>query len=128
MGTRADFYLGTGKTAEWLGSIAYDGTEVPDAIIDATNDTDYRGAVAEFIAGRDDGTRPEHGWPWPWNDSGTTDVSYWFHGGKCEQSFWGRKADDEDGPKREMPDMSDRKNVTLGARSGLLILRTHTEQ
>jgi hypothetical protein len=25
MGTRADFYVGRGETAEWLGSIAWDG-------------------------------------------------------------------------------------------------------
>lgn len=30
MGTRADFYVGTGANAEWLGSIAYDGH--PDTI------------------------------------------------------------------------------------------------
>jgi hypothetical protein len=25
MGTRADFYVGRGKDAEWLGSVAFDG-------------------------------------------------------------------------------------------------------
>lgn len=42
MGTRADFYSGRGKTAEWLGSIAWDGTEIPDEILYAHDDAMYR--------------------------------------------------------------------------------------
>jgi len=30
MGTRADFYVGMGKDAEWLGSVAWDGYEWAD--------------------------------------------------------------------------------------------------
>ena len=31
MGTRADFYLGEGSAAEWLGSVAWDGYDVTEA-------------------------------------------------------------------------------------------------
>jgi len=41
MGTRADFYVGIGPEAEWVGSIAYDG--YPDGVI-----ADYKTDVSEF--------------------------------------------------------------------------------
>ena len=40
MGTRADFYIGRGATAEWIGSIAWDGYPdgIPAPILEATDD------------------------------------------------------------------------------------------
>jgi hypothetical protein len=76
MGTRADFYAGRGKDAEWLGSIAWDGQDIPDEIRYAHDEVMFRREVAEFLSGRDDSTVPEKGWPWPWNTSATTDCSY----------------------------------------------------
>lgn len=137
MGTRADFYVGKGKDAEWLGSIALDGNEIAGYIRAAKTEANYRKAVEVFLSKRDDATFPKDGWPWPWNDSGTTDCSYWFFDGQA----WGAHFDDVYVPcsaqvddegeyapevlasaeKIEFPDMSARKNVTLGKRSGVLI-------
>lgn len=80
MGTRADFYVGKHETAEWIGSIAYDGYRdgIPDNILQATNEQEYRSAVYEFITSKDHGTLPEQGWPWPWDSSAISDKSYWF--------------------------------------------------
>jgi hypothetical protein len=139
MGTRADFYSGKGKDAEWLGSIAWDGYETSDEIDAATTEADYRGAVSSFLASRDDATLPEQGWPWPWNDSGTTDCSYWFFDGKVWEAVGypreryvarGTMPESEDeqealiakGDLVEFPDMSERKNVTLGPRSGVIVV------
>lgn len=139
MGTRADFYAGKGKDAEWLGSIAWDGYEVSGYIRAAKTEANFRKAVAAFLSKRDDATLPAQGWPWPWDDSSTTDCSYWFFDGKC----WEEDTDhyvpcgidrpefDYDSPEErawfaqferiEFPDMSARKNVTLGKRSGVLV-------
>jgi len=130
MGTRADFYVGTGKDAEWLGSIAYDGYRVNDmkeadakdnadfeacwAIKSATNETDYRAAVVTLLSLNDDATLPADGWPWPWDDSHTTDYAYAFVDGSCKAFPWGKGVD--------WPNMKDRQNITLGKRSGLLII------
>ena len=69
MGTRADFYVGRGQKAEWLGSIAWDG--YPDGLSDipvlsAQTEVAFRAAVRDMLASRKDGTTPEMGWPWPW--------------------------------------------------------------
>jgi hypothetical protein len=138
MGTRADFYVGKGKDAEWLGSIAWDGYETADEIDSATTEEGYRSAVSSFLASRDDATLPEQGWPWPWNDSSITDCSYWFFEDKVWEEVGkryivrGTMPEDEEeqteliakGELIEFPDMSARKNVTLGSRSGLVILGT----
>ena len=129
MGTRADFYIGTGTDAEWLGSLAYDGDRInemraehaglnPDnaacfAIKNADNADDYRKYVAELLSINDDATLPAQGWPWPWNDSNTTDCAYAFVDGGCKLIR----------ERAEWPDMTARKNVTFGERSGLLIFQ-----
>jgi hypothetical protein len=134
MGTRADFYVGRGVNAEWLGSIAWDGH--PPAIqhahrlFDATDEADWRAKVAAMFAARDDATLPEQGWPWPWTDSGTTDFAYTWDEGAVHASAYGQRWFDPRGgePEEEtpreavFPDMSARKNVTLGRRSGLIVL------
>ena len=139
MGTRADFYVGRGKDAEWLGSIAYDGYPEgagPESLIAATEEANYRALVDGILVRRDDATRPEMGWPWPWENSQTTDYAYAFDDGKVWASCFGdewtlaaeRATMTEDelealGRKRsEFPDMTKRQSVTLGRRSGVLIL------
>jgi hypothetical protein len=66
MGTRADFYIGRGKDAEWLGSVAWDGYphgfDRP-GLMDATTEADYRAAVAAELDSREDATKPTDGWP-----------------------------------------------------------------
>jgi hypothetical protein len=139
MGTRADFYVGRGKDAEWLGSIAWDGNPEGiaydkeaggDKVIAAQIEAEYRAAVENFISKRDDGTKPSDGWPWPWDDSQTTDYSFAFDGGKVYASPFGHgwfvATEDEpdwpeNAPKVEFPDMASRKKVTLGKRSGVMV-------
>jgi hypothetical protein len=82
MGTRADFYVGRGEKAEWLGSVAWDGhPENFRAILKAKTETAFRKAVAKELKQRDDATLPADGWPWPWKDSHLTDYAYAFEGG-----------------------------------------------
>ena len=82
MGTRADFYVGRGKDAEWVGSYAFDGhpASLAETILAATTEEEFRSAIVAELAGRDDATAPERGWPWPWEDSNTTDYAYAFDG------------------------------------------------
>ena len=129
MGTRADFYIGIGPTAEWLGSIAWDG--YPDGLtIDAPDEAGFRANVAE-LAKRADWTSPEQGWPWPWEDSNTTDYAYAWDGAKVVAAHfgygWWPVADWASKPPEsvkscDFPDMSARKRVTLGRRSGVIVL------
>lgn len=141
MGTRADFYVGKGKDAEWLGSIAWDGYDIPGYITAAKTEENYRKAVDVFLKKRDDATFPADGWPWPWNNSGTTDCSYWFFDGQTwDEHYRGdehvylpcrAKLDDKGEHDPEVvaaaevidfPDMSALKRVTYGNRSGVTIL------
>ncbi len=91
MGTRADFYVGRGKNAEWLGSIAFDG--YPDApraqaVLGATNEASFRDRVIVAVA-EGDGTKPEDGWLWAWDTSHTTDYAYAFDDGTVYISCFG---------------------------------------
>lgn len=137
MGTRADFYVGRDEKAEWLGSIGRDGYRdgIPDSILEAKSEAEYRAAVSDFFSARKDATTPNMGWPWPWDTSATTDCSYWFFDGQVWDEAGGycpvsERAFNDDGEpvnsnrdQIKFPDMSDRKNVTLGARSGLIVIR-----
>lgn len=145
MGTRADFYVGRGEDAQWLGSIAWDGypsgiaDDFPDLALTAANEKDFSAAVHTRLKERDDGTTPEMGWPWPWNTSATTDYAYAFFDGKVWASGFGRPWFDvvaylaaaqhdpsceppEDGDEAVLPDMSGLKKVTMGERSGLIVM------
>src|ERR1044071_8308752 len=82
MGTRADFYVGRGPKAEWLGSIAWDGYDISGfKIAQAKTAKTFRKRVAAFLISRDDVTLPSMGWPWPWEDSTLTDEVWAFDGG-----------------------------------------------
>lgn len=111
----------------WLGSIAWDGypDEIPETIRFAHDDKHFRAEVAQFLASRDDGTKPEDGWPWPWDDSRTTDYSYVFHEGKCDVYCFGHPEViggvqiEEAEPKASIfPNMK----VAWGRRSGLIVI------
>jgi hypothetical protein len=147
MGTRADFYVGRGEKAEWLGSIAWDG--YPDGItpnvLAATTEDEFRAVVKDFATTREDWTAPEMGWPWPWDTSHTTDYAYAFDGGvvygsgfghpwfdarEPEPDGWDEETGTEivaDGPAPVFPDMSARKAVTLGRRSGLIVVEARED-
>lgn len=129
MGTRADFYIGRGEDAEWLGSIGWDGypSGAPEHVIKAKSEDEYRAKVSALVT-----TKPSDGWPWPWDDSATSDYAYaWDVGSVHASGFGGRWFDpskdetDEDHAAKEavFPDMSQRRAVTMDSkRSGLLIL------
>lgn len=131
MGTRADFYVGRGQDAEWLGSFAFDGYPdgVDEDILKSIDERGYRIRVTRMLASRDDATLFDQGWPWPWDDSNTTDYAYAFDDGKVWACPFGHgwfdpleeQPDDLEGTV-EFPDMSEKKNVTFGQRSGLLVI------
>lgn len=131
MGTRADFYVGKGKAAEWIGSVAYDG--YPDGIgksvLTAVDEQQYRQAVLSFLEGEEAATLPEMGWPWPWEDSNTTDYAYAFDQGKVHgYSFaWFDPLlpePDEGDPEEEVfPKMDISGYAKAGsARSGIMLI------
>jgi hypothetical protein len=131
MGTRADFYIGRGKDAEWLGSISHDGYDV--ALFAADPDS-FRVCVAGLLSTVTGSTTPSMGWPWPWDTSATTDYTYAFDEGRLWVSRFGGHWYDADlpepvdasgvftGPLVDFPDMSGRKSVASpgSARSGLM--------
>lgn len=133
MGTRADFYVGRGPGAEWIGSIAWDGYPegIDDAVLRAKAEDTFRSAVAGHLDGREDATRVADGWPWPWDDSRTTDYAYAFDCGRVWASCFGGEwfvATEEcpdDAPQTAVfPDMSGRRQTTFGPRSGLLVVQS----
>ncbi len=91
MGTKADFYVGRGVAAEWLGSIRLDGYPegLEDQVLMCSTEQEFRAAVSTYIATRHDWLKPDDGWPWPWDDSLTTDYSYAFDNGRVWATQWG---------------------------------------
>lgn len=145
MGTRADFYVGDGESAEWLGSVAFDGypSGIPKGILTAPNEQAYRNAVGRLLNSCSHATKPKQGWPWPWDDSLTSDYAYSWRNDGVYYTIgypvvrWWKYGGGRDEPDEEMenydeimhgldkvslPDMSARRNVALGRRSGLIIL------
>lgn len=135
MGTRADFYIRKDDKMEWLGSIAWDGYPegISDEILKSDNEERYRNSVVDMLNKRDDSTLPNQGWPWPWEDSRTTDFSYIYENDKVMASCFGYKLfdplvgmaeDREDDVKMNdyFPDMTDVKNVAHGSRSGCIVI------
>lgn len=117
MGTRADFYIGCGKDATWLGSVGWDGYEWqndPESLLmQASSEEEFKEAVSQIADERDDWTSPDLGWPWPWENSSTTDWTYFFSKGRTRAVEWGGNI--------VWPDMRDRQNVAMSRRSGLLL-------
>jgi hypothetical protein len=135
MGTRADFYVRKESQMKWLGSIAWDGYPdgIEEKILNAKTESEYESEVDSFLKNEDSATFPDEGWPWPWDDSRTTDYSYIFDNGKVMASCFGyslfdplkdkEETDDEQKMDGYFPDMKDVKNVKLGGPgSGLIII------
>lgn len=142
MGTRADFYDKQGVDAEWLGSIAMDGYpdgvfgDAPYLFTEPVSAEEWRTWVAEFLANDKYATLPEQGWPWPWENSQTSDYAYALHDGRVtgcsfgyswfvvdpEAECYGEPDEEAPDEKEPFPDMSSRMNVTYGPRSGLIVL------
>lgn len=131
MGTRADFYVGKGKDAEWIGSIAWDGYRdgIDDAVLQASSVDAFRSAVAKFFVERDDVTLPMRGWPWPWKTSATTDCSYWFFDGQVwdedDDRYASCSADPDSKPigdDIDYPVFDTDRFARDGQRSGLIVV------
>ena len=78
---------------EWKGSIAGDGDPEPyieDGLFADATDVAWRERVAAFLKTRDDATNVADGWPWPVDDSNTTDWAYTLDDGKVYCSCFGR--------------------------------------
>lgn len=117
MDERADFYVGRGDAAEWLGSIVWNGypralafesegvdlpvLESPDVTVStfrslggtkalsATTEVAFREGVKELAESRSDFTVPANGWPWLWPSSALTDYTYAFDAGTVYASHRG---------------------------------------
>jgi hypothetical protein len=100
MGTRVDFYVGRGESAEWLGSYPWDG--YPGGVFSSAEDqtlfavppreAEWRAWVADWLADPEQSggaTKPDMGWPWPWDTSATTDYAYAWDGGVIYGSCFG---------------------------------------
>lgn len=94
MGSKADFYVGRGTDAEWIGSIAWDGlpAAMPPTLVGALDEDTYRKEVDDLLSKRGDALKAEDGWPWPWDTSHGTKYAYAFDGGRvwtcCYGSSW----------------------------------------
>lgn len=145
MPTRADFYIGDGAEAEWLGSVPWDGYPegIDPTILTASTEHEYRNAVSLFLTGDDGCTLPSEGWPWAWNDSRTTDYAYTWMDGRVWGSNFGDPwflvqpelesygepgGDDPDKDRHvvlsnpDFPDMKSRKNTRFNRGSGFIHL------
>lgn len=142
MGTRADYYVyDENNNLVWVGSTAYDGYPdgVPEDLLKVETYEDYLREIEEILTEYHHATRPEQGWPWPWEDSTTTDYAYvWdpesnqtlISSGKPWYTFkqWEKRTEKEWDAYWELPDMTcfpdmtEKQNVRLDAGSGLLVL------
>lgn len=138
MGTRADFYTRKDGQMKWLGSQGWDGYPegINEKLLGATDEAEYEQIVNQYLSNRKDATFPKDGWPWPWNDSRTTDYAYIFENGKVMSSCFGgplfdplkeeEESDEEgkDNAKMEgyFPDMKDIQNSAYDNRSGALFI------
>lgn len=144
MGTRADFYIGKGEGAIWLGSIAWDGYPEgdPRPLDEAVDQASYTQAVKIAMESCMGYTTPEMGWPWPWEDSRTTDYAYTWDESEVWISNFGSpwiswsdyhslpEGDDgrafeeycKDKSRPEFPNMKDKQNVRFDSGSGILLV------
>lgn len=84
--TRADFYVGIGLNAKYLGSVYSDGDSIPASIKRARTPEKFEKAVAKLLKKENGSTT----WPWPWETSATTDFSYWLEDSKLYVVNFGR--------------------------------------
>lgn len=133
MGTRADFYIGRGESAEWIGSIAWDGHPdgIDEDIFKSKTGEEFRERVSVFLSARRDRSLPADGWPWPWDTSATTDYAYAFDGEAVHASCFGHawfdptkeRPDDDGGKVAVFPNMKDmNRRPTFGPHSGVMVI------
>lgn len=91
IGTRADFWIGRGTDAEWLGSISWGGEpENLPTVLKQTCCMGYKVAVQRLLPTREDATLPRQGWPWPYLTSAGTDYAYTWDDGQLLVSHFGK--------------------------------------
>lgn len=129
MGTRADFYIQPGeelKEAIYLGSIAWDGYPdgIPEDILKAEDTISFGDAVMGFLTKRDDASLSERdGWPWPWEDSRTTDYAYVFEEARVAIYRFGCLLIEGPGKyEGQFPDMTHIQRVRWDQGSGITLL------
>lgn len=100
--TGADFYIGRGPSATWVGSLSHNArpsilhwTTVGEELLNATTERDYAHALDALLSlpvkeRRNWAYRPSSGWPWCWPDSSLTGWCYAFDGGRVWVSYFGR--------------------------------------
>lgn len=135
MGTRADFYIGEGESAEWLGSIPFDGfpDSIPSCILRCGDAEWFKTHVNSFLGEVEGSTTKEMGWPWPWKTSATTDYTYALIGRKVMASCFGgpwfdplQTEPDHENEEQTVvfPVMDTSKHARAGdARSGILLIQ-----
>ena len=112
MGARADFYVGRGTTAQWIGSIQFDGhpdtimgrrkhPALPNKLARSKTSEAFVERLGDRMGDRDDFYAPPEPWPWPWEDSRMTDYAYafddglmWVLTGEIEAPSWVPIADE----------------------------------
>ena len=127
---------------KWLGSKGFDGYPdgIDEKVLKSTDEQEYEKVVADFLSSANDATFPNQGWPWPWNDSRTTDYAYIFENGKVMSSCFGGplfdplKADAENEeedheclPAGYFPDMKDVQNIAYDDRSGAIFISVRSK-
>lgn len=136
MGTRADFYIKKAEEKElvWIASIAWDGYPdgIDENVLDSKTESEYIERLQKFLQPREDVTLPDRGWPWPWDDSNTTDFAYCFVDGRVLTNHFGNGwhvfvdgQDNDEAPRvweHEFPDMSKIKNVRRDKGYGLIVI------
>ena len=143
MGTRADFYIGKGRDANWLGSVGMDGNPEDiarhlslDLSQTIASENDWVESVNMVFTAHPEHTLPEMGWPWPWDDSNTTDYAYTYDEGKVWVSCFGTRwvslrwaLEEEDawdkmeGSQLALPDMSAIKNIRYDSGNAPMMFR-----
>lgn len=91
--TNADFYIGLGEDAKWIGSLSVDGSTAdmddaglfgpPPDDMELYTETTFLNVVLDVLGLADDADRGYLAanldpWPWPWKDSVGTDMAYAF--------------------------------------------------
>jgi len=98
MGSKADFYIGTGQDAKWIGAVEQDGypDAIPAGILIQVNEIMFEELVVDFLQSK----RPRSfissegdKWPWLWADSSLTDYTYMFFNSKVHMGFFGKAMD-----------------------------------
>jgi hypothetical protein len=92
MGTRADFYIGKGRNAKWVGSVSHDGYKSGvKTVLESDTEESYLKNISELETYID----TSKGWPWPWKTSTFSDYSYyWTDEGIITLGFYHGKKED----------------------------------